>query len=149
MNQRMKEQTNGWPNEQIDGQASKHAKWTVRINEWGVSLHFVTYRLTWVRRTWRWWDEWDDTALRTQDQKFEPCWGHFRTWDYWDVPLDRVPFGASSFGTGCLFWASGIGTGSFFELSTLGTRLACIFWFFRLLSAEFHHIFQPNSLKML
>ena len=48
-----------------------------------------------------------------------------------DVPLDRVPYWASSFGTGCLFWASGIGTGSFFELSALGTRLACILLIFQ------------------
>ena len=32
-----------------------------------------TYRLNWARRTfWRWWDEWDDTALETQDSKFKP-----------------------------------------------------------------------------
>ena len=32
-----------------------------------------TYRLSWAKRTsWGWWDEWDDTALQTQDSKFEP-----------------------------------------------------------------------------
>ena len=32
-----------------------------------------TYRLNWARRTsWGWWDEWDDTALQTQDSKFKP-----------------------------------------------------------------------------
>ena len=32
-----------------------------------------TYRLNWARRTtWEWWDEWDDTALLTQNSKFEP-----------------------------------------------------------------------------
>ena len=32
-----------------------------------------TYRLHWVRRnSWGWWDEWDDTALHTQDSKFKP-----------------------------------------------------------------------------
>ena len=32
-----------------------------------------TYRLNCVRRTSRgWWDEWDDTALQTQDTKFGP-----------------------------------------------------------------------------
>ena len=34
-----------------------------------------------------------------------------------------------------------------FELPTLGTRLACIL-IFQALLAEFHHIFQPNSLKI-
>ena len=34
-----------------------------------------TYRLNWARRTsWRWWDDWDDTVLQTQDSKFEPWW---------------------------------------------------------------------------
>ena len=33
----------------------------------------ATYRLNWARRTsWGWWDEWDDTALQTQDSKFKP-----------------------------------------------------------------------------
>ena len=32
-----------------------------------------TYRLNWARRTsWGWWDERDDTDLRTQNSKFEP-----------------------------------------------------------------------------
>ena len=32
-----------------------------------------TYRLNWARRTsWGWWDEWDDTALQTQDSKLKP-----------------------------------------------------------------------------
>ena len=33
----------------------------------------ATYRLNWAWRTsWGWWDEWDDTALQTQDSKFKP-----------------------------------------------------------------------------
>ena len=33
------------------------------------------YRLNWARRTSRGWcNEWDDTALQTQDSKFEPWW---------------------------------------------------------------------------
>ena len=33
-----------------------------------------TYRLNWARSTsWGWWDDWDDTVLRTHDSKFEPC----------------------------------------------------------------------------
>ena len=32
-----------------------------------------TYRLNWARITSRrWWDEWEDTALQTQDSKFKP-----------------------------------------------------------------------------
>ena len=34
--------------------------------------HLCTYRLNWARRTsCGWWDEWDDTALQTQDSTFE------------------------------------------------------------------------------
>ena len=32
-----------------------------------------TCRLNWARRTsWGWWDDWDDTALQTQNSKLEP-----------------------------------------------------------------------------
>ena len=45
------------------------------MNEWGFRPPLCTYRLNWGRRTsWGWWDEWDDTALQTQDSKFEPWW---------------------------------------------------------------------------
>ena len=41
-------------------------------NEWGFRSPLCTYRINWVRRTfWGWWNEWDDTALQTQDSKFE------------------------------------------------------------------------------
>ena len=43
-------------NRRTDGQAIKHAKRTVKMNEWGC------------------WDVWDEIALRTQNLKFEP-WG--------------------------------------------------------------------------
>ena len=47
-----------------------YMKW----NEWGFRPPLCTSRLNWVSRTsWWWWDEWDDTALQTQDSKFEPC----------------------------------------------------------------------------
>ena len=37
--------------------------------------HMGTYGLNWARRTsWDRRDEWDDTALQTQDLKFEPRW---------------------------------------------------------------------------
>ena len=42
-------------------------------NESGFRPPLCTYRLNWARRTsWRWWDDWDDTVLQTQDLKFEP-----------------------------------------------------------------------------
>ena len=45
------------------------SKW----NESGFRPPLCTYRLNWTRRTfWGWWDEWDDTALQTQNSKFEP-----------------------------------------------------------------------------
>ena len=47
---------------------------TVYWNEMNGALgHLcVSYRLNWARRTsWGWWDKWDDTALQTQNSKFE------------------------------------------------------------------------------
>ena len=45
----------------------------MKWNEWDFRRPLCTYRLTWARRTsWRWWDEWDDTALQTHDSKLEP-----------------------------------------------------------------------------
>ena len=42
-------------------------------NESGFRPPLCTYRLNWARETsWRWWDDWDDTVLQTQDSKFEP-----------------------------------------------------------------------------
>ena len=59
----------------------------MKWNEWSFMPPLCTYRLNWVRRTsWGWWDEWDDTALKTQDSKFEPrkseaeratIWNHY------------------------------------------------------------------------
>ena len=47
--------------------------WWNKLNESGFRPPLCTYRLNWARRTsWRWWDEWDDTLLQTQDSKFEP-----------------------------------------------------------------------------
>ena len=44
-------------------------------NESGFRPPLCTYRLNWARKTsWGWWDDWDDTALQTQDAKFEPWW---------------------------------------------------------------------------
>ena len=45
----------------------------MKWNESGFRPLLCTYELNWVRRTsWGWWDEWDDTALQTQDSKFKP-----------------------------------------------------------------------------
>ena len=45
----------------------------MKWNESGFRPPLCTYRLNWARRTsWRWWDDWDDTVLQTQDSKFEP-----------------------------------------------------------------------------
>ena len=45
------------------------SKW----NESGFRSLLRTYRLNCAKRTsWGWWDEWDDTALQTQDSKFKP-----------------------------------------------------------------------------
>ena len=42
-------------------------------NKWCCRSPLCTCRLNWARRTsWRWWDEWDDTALQTQNSEFEP-----------------------------------------------------------------------------
>ena len=42
-------------------------------NESGFRPPLCTYWLNWARRTsWGWWNDWDDTALQTQDSKFEP-----------------------------------------------------------------------------
>ena len=44
-----------------------------KMNKWGFRPLLCTYRLHWAKRTsWGWWDERDDTALPTQDSKFEP-----------------------------------------------------------------------------
>ena len=42
-------------------------------NESGFRPLLWTYRLNWPRRaSWGWWDDWDDTAVRTQDSKVKP-----------------------------------------------------------------------------
>ena len=45
----------------------------MKWNESGFRPLLCTYKLNWARRTsWGWWDDWDDTALQTQDSKFKP-----------------------------------------------------------------------------
>ena len=45
----------------------------MKWNKWGSRPPLCTHRLNWSRTTsWVWCDEWDDTALQTQDSKFEP-----------------------------------------------------------------------------
>ena len=44
----------------------------MKWNEWCFRQSLCTWRLRWARRTYLgWWDKWDDTALQTQDSKFE------------------------------------------------------------------------------
>ena len=50
-------------------QITSDKKW----NESGFRPLLCTYRLNWAWITsWGWWDEWDGTALQTQDSKFKP-----------------------------------------------------------------------------
>ena len=50
----------------------------MKWNEWGFRPYLCPYRLKWARRaSWEWWDEWEDTALQTQDAKIE-LWGRAR-----------------------------------------------------------------------
>ena len=47
-------------------------KW---MNECFFRPPLCAYRLNWAMRTsGGWWEEWDDTALHTQDSKFKPWW---------------------------------------------------------------------------
>ena len=57
-----------WINWRLKGKCPLE-KW----NESGFRPLLCTYRLNWARRTsWGWCNEWDDTALQTQDSKLEP-----------------------------------------------------------------------------
>ena len=51
-------------------------EWTKKwMNAWTNEVlgNTCAHRLNWVRITyWRWWYEWDGSALQTQDSKFEP-----------------------------------------------------------------------------
>ena len=59
-----------WNHMAITG-SQRRKKW----NESGFRPLLCTYRLNWARKTsWGWWDEWDDTALQTQNSKFKPWW---------------------------------------------------------------------------
>ena len=50
-----------------------NVKTTMRKIKW-IRPPLCTYRLNWARRTsWGWWDDWDDTVLRTQNSKFLLC----------------------------------------------------------------------------
>ena len=52
---------------------SKRTSWRAKWIESGFRPPLCTYRLNWARRiSWGWWDDWDDTVLRTHDSKFEP-----------------------------------------------------------------------------
>ena len=68
------------------------ALWQMKWNEWGFGPLLCTYKLNRARRTsWGWWDEWDDTALRTQDSKFEPRRSEAGHVNSWSQRLPTVP----------------------------------------------------------
>ena len=65
-------------------------------------MYKCMYKWNEMRRTsWGWWDEWDDTALQTQDSKFKPCGGggglrpsklppgHRGSSQYWIITSER------------------------------------------------------------
>ena len=57
--------------------------WKIKWNEWGFRPLLCTYKLNWTKRSSWWWDDWDDTALQTQDSKFEP----------WRFATETLPLG--------------------------------------------------------
>ena len=69
-------------------ETSRSAKLEFPLCFGGFRPPLCTYRLNWIRRTsWGWWDEWDDTALKTQDSKglrpsTQPV-GHGGSPQYW------------------------------------------------------------------
>ena len=72
-------------------------KWT--WNEWDFRPPVCTYRLNWARITsWGWWDEWDDTALQTQDSQFEPWRSYALYSTYGSRRLTTILFFTSGWG---------------------------------------------------
>ena len=56
----------------VDATGNKLFNLEIKWIEWGFSPLLCTYRLNRTRRnSWGSWEEWDDTALQTQDSKFE------------------------------------------------------------------------------
>ena len=61
----------GWRTHVFDVGPSSSEHNCMKWNEWGFRPLLCTCRLNWAGRTsWGWWDEWDDTALHTQDSKW-------------------------------------------------------------------------------
>ena len=60
-------------------------------DESGFRPPLCTYRLNWARRTsWRWWDDWDDTVLQTQDSKFDPWRSEAEHATFWSRRLPTI-----------------------------------------------------------
>ena len=61
-----------------------------KCNESGFMPLLCTYRLNWARRaSWRWWDDWDDTVLQTQDSRPSTLpLGHGGCPQYWLSHVD-------------------------------------------------------------
>ena len=68
-----------WLNVEMSADIHRTQFHKMKRNEWCSRPHLCTYRLKWAWRTsWGRWDEWDDTALQTQDSKWNlgdlrPC----------------------------------------------------------------------------
>ena len=63
----------------------------MKWNETGFRPPLCTYRLNWARRIlWGWWDEWDDTVLKTQDSKFEPWRSEAKHATFWSRRLPTI-----------------------------------------------------------
>ena len=56
------------------------------MNKWDFRPPLCTYRLN----SWGWWDEWDDTALQTQDSKFEPWGSEAEHVIYWSWRFPKI-----------------------------------------------------------
>ena len=68
-------------------------------NEWDFRPPVCTYRLNWVGITsCEWRDEWDDTALQTQDSQFEPWLSDAVHGTYGSRRLTTIPSSTSGWG---------------------------------------------------
>ena len=86
----------------------------VKLNKSGFRPPLCTYRLNWARRTfWRWWDDWDDTVLQTQDSKFEP----------WRSEAEHATSRSRRFPT-ILTFSRGWGRNIFWKAAVLTTTLS-------------------------
>ena len=89
-------------------------------NESGFRPPLCTYRLNWASRTsWGLWDDWDATALQTQDSKFEP----------WRSEAEHATSGSRRLPT-ILTFTRGLGKNifCFFQTAETGKRTRNLAW---------------------